>query len=439
MGSQTRRDLLRQAATIGVAAPAFIRNLLSAPPSDRVRFASFGAGNMAYQTLDGIATHANAKLVCVAEVDQERLANLNRKYAGTQVYEDWRRLLDKERKNLDAVCVATPDHMHAPIAMRAMQAGLHAYVQKPLAQNIKEVRKLTELAKKKKLVTQMGIQIHSYAQYKNGVQLIRDGAIGKVKQVYSWSFKEWGDPAPIPHRNDPVPAGFNWDLWLGVAAPRPYIEEYYHPGNWRKRTDFGTATFGDMGCHIYDPVFWALELTAPISVRSEGVAPTKENWALNSLIHYVFPETRYTEGPVKVTWHDGTQQPPEEIWATFGERRRPREGSMFMGTKGQLLMPHFTTPILLPDDQYKDYVQPQLTADNHYHQFVDAIQGKTKTTTAFDYSGPLTESVLLGPLASHFPNTTLEWDAKRLKFTNVREANQYVGRRYRKGWKVKGI
>jgi predicted dehydrogenase len=168
--------------------------------------------------------------------------------------------------------------MHAPIALSAMQLGLHAYVQKPLTHDIYEARRLAEMARKKKLVTQMGIQVHSSAQYRSAVQLIQSGAIGKVREVHSWSEKKWGDPAPLPDRSDPVPETLNWDHWLGTAAPRPYLRGYYHPSNWRKRIDFGTATFGDMGCHIYDPVFGSLELTAPVSVRSEVPAPTEHNW-----------------------------------------------------------------------------------------------------------------------------------------------------------------
>ena len=162
--------------------------------------------------------------------------------------------------------------MHAPITMRAMQQGLNVYTQKPLTQTIYEARQLTRVAREKKLVTQMGIQIHSHEVHRTVVATIQAGAIGKVKEVHSWSGKHWGDPQPRPDRSDPVPAGLNWDFWLGVAAERPFIAGYYHPGEWRKRLDFGTGTFGDMGCHILDPVFTALALTAPKSVRSEGGA-----------------------------------------------------------------------------------------------------------------------------------------------------------------------
>ena len=435
-----RRTFFRQAATAGFAAPFFVRDLISAPPSGKLRLASFGAGGMAYETLNGIARHPNVTLVCVAEIDSTRLSQTKQRYPDVRVYDDWRQMLKKERKNLDMACVGTPDHMHAPMAMSAMQLGLHVYVQKPLTHDIYEARKLTEMARKKKLITQMGIQIHSNREYQAAVQVIQAGAIGKIKEVHSWSNKKWGDTEPMPDRSDPVPATLKWDEWLGVAAPRPYIADYYHPVNWRKRIDFGTATFGDMGCHILDPVFDALRLTAPLSVRSEGPAPSRYSWALNSIIHYVFPGTPLTEGKtLNITWYDGDERPPKEAQAALGARRLPAQGSIFIGTKGAMLLAHIGMPVLLPEEQYKGFPIPAPEPANHYFQFVDAISGKAKATTALDYSGPLTEAVLLGPVATRFPNTTLEWDARKMKFKNSREATRYVRRQYRAGWKVKGL
>ena len=267
-----RRSFSKHLGATGIAVPCFVRELLSAPPSNRVRHASFGANGMAGGDMMSFAALPNVQIVCVAEVDLGRLELVQKHLPEGQVkvYQDWRKMLDKEHKNLDTVNVGTPDHMHAPMAMAAMQLGLHAYVQKPLAHEIFEVRRLTETAREKKLVTQMGIQIHSAAYYRIGVQVIRDGAIGKIRQTHSWSSKKWGDLSPLPTRSDPVPSTLNWDEWLGVCKPRPFIAGYYHPGEWRKRLDFGTGTFGDMGCHIFDPVFDALALTAPVSVRSEG-------------------------------------------------------------------------------------------------------------------------------------------------------------------------
>jgi predicted dehydrogenase len=361
-------------------------------------------------------------------------------YQGYDVYEDWRRMLDKEARNLDAVCVSTPDHMHAANGMASMLRGLPVYGQKPLAHDVSEVRKLTEVARKKRLVTQMGIQVHSRTEYKTATQMIQDGAIGKINEVHSWSEKKWGDPEPLPDRSDAVPSTLNWDLWLGVCDKRPYLEKYYHPAQWRKRTDFGTATFGDMGCHILDPVFSSLKLTAPVSVRSEGPPPTEHNWAVNTVIRYVFPATPYTEGAtVSINWYDGDERPPQEVQALVGPKPLPGQGSIFIGTKGVMLLPHVGNAMLFPEVEFKEYTMPQIESVNHYHEFVEAVLGNGTTSTPFDYSGPLTEAVLLGPIATRFPNTTLEWNAAKMKFRNSPEATQYVRRKYRSGWGVKGL
>lgn len=431
-----RRSFVKQA----VAAPFFVRHLLSAPPSGTLRLASFGADNMAWSTLDGIATHPKVTLACVAEIDSARIEKVKRKYPNAKIYADWRQMLAEQRRGIDIACVATPDHMHAPMAMSCMRQGIHVYVQKPLTHDLHEARQLRETARKKKLVTQMGIQVHSRRDYKIAVSLIRSGAIGKVKEVHSWSEKKWGDPDPLPDRSDPVPSTMSWDQWLGVAEPRPYLIDYYHPMNWRKRIDFGTATFGDMGCHILDPVFGAVGLTSPLTVRSDGPAPNHHSWAINAIVHFVFPGTPFTEGKtVNVTWYDGDERPPREVQALIEPVAMPGQGSIFAGTKGAMLLPHVGMPVLLPAAQFSGFVMPEAETVNHYHQFVDAVRGDKKTSTSFDYSGPLTETVLLGPLATRFPKTTLQWHAGKLKFGNSSEAGNLVSRRYRDGWNVKGL
>jgi predicted dehydrogenase len=387
------------------------------------------------------------QFVAVADVEPAKADALKKKFPELRVYADWRELLDKE-KELTSVNVSVPDHMHAPIAMSAMQRGLHVYGQKPLTHDIYETRRVTEFAREKKLVTQMGIQIHSSSVYRQAVLLVQTGAIGKVKEVHTWSSKKWGDTDAKPDRIDPVPAGFNWDAWLGVCAERPFIGQgWYHPGNWRKRLDFGTGTFGDMGCHIYDPVFKALALTAPLSVRSEGPAPNAHSWATDAVIHYVFPGTQFTEGKtVKVTWYDGDQRPPAEIQDLVRVKTAPDakpwkladQGSIIIGTEGVLLIPHVDRPKLFPVEKFVGFKMPDVKSADHWHQFVDAILGKDKTSANFDYAGPLTESVLLGSVASRFRNTTLAWNARKMTF-DVKDANQFVRRAYRKGWAVKGL
>jgi predicted dehydrogenase len=429
----TRRSLV-------TAAPFVVRELMSKPPSSTVRLAAFGADGMAFVTLDQIAQYPKVKLVCVAEVDAAKTAQVKKKYPEARLYQDWREMLVKERRNADICCVGTPDHMHAPQAMSAMRIGWHVYQQKPMAHDLHECRELAAMARKKKLVTQMGIQVHSRIEYRTVVALIQSGAIGKIKEVHSWSEKKWGDTDPLPKISETPPGSLNWDHWLGVATPRPYIKEVYHPVNWRKRLDFGTATFGDMGCHILDPVFASIGLTAPVAVRSEGPSPNGESWAINSVIHYVFPGTPITEGKtLPVSWYDGDERPPSQVKALLGSRPMPGQGSIFIGTKGVVLLPHTAMPVLLPEDQFKGYELPKSESQNHYRQFVDAVLGDAKASTPFDYAGPLTEAVLLGPLATRFPQTTLEWNSAKLRFTNSAEATRLVRRSYRGGWEVKGL
>jgi hypothetical protein len=441
----SRRDFLRRtvftSAGLWATAPFVTSGLRAAAAAgEPLLHASFGAGGMAASDIDGLTRRGGAKLVAVADVDQRRAEALKLKFPDVKIYQDWRVLLDKE-KSIQSVNVSVPDHMHAPIAMAALQLGKNVYCQKPLTHDIYETRQLTEVARKKKLVTQMGIQIHSSGVYRQAVAIVQSGAIGKIKEVHAFSDKKWGDSMPRPGRNDPVPESLAWDLWLGVAAERPFIGEgYYHPSNWRKRLDFGTGTFGYMGCHIYDPVFKALALTSPLSVRSEGPAPNQWNWAINAIVHYVFPGTAYTAGKtVNITWYDGDARPPQEIQALLGEEKLPGQGSVFIGTKGVMLLPHIGSAMLYPEKDFEGYQRPKVEEHDHWQQYVQACLGKDKTSANFDYSGPLTEAILLGTVATRFPQTTIEWNAKRLRFENVKEANPLVRRSYRRGWEVKGL
>jgi predicted dehydrogenase len=435
-----RRSFLRSLGLTAAAAPFVTRGWMVAAPNSRLNHASFGANGMAWSDIQAITHQPAVNLVAVADVDLNRFGEVKKAFPNAKLYQDWRELLDQE-KSLDSVNVSTPDHMHGPIAMSAVQLGKQVYCQKPLTHDIYETRQLTQAARERKLTTQMGIQIHSGPEYRTAVKLIQDLMIGKVKEVHTWSGKKWGDTDPMPGRTDPVPEGLNWDLWIGICAPRPFIGEgWYHPSNWRKRLDFGTGTFGDMGCHIYDPVFKALALTAPLSVRSEGAAPNTHSWATDAIIHYLFPGTAYTEGKlVKVTWYDGDQRPPKDVLGLLGQTEVPDQGSIFIGTKGVMLLPHIGLPVLLPEKDFEGYEKIRVPGDDHWRQWVEACLGRGKPAASFDYSGPLTESVLLGSVATRFPKTTLEWNAQKLKFTNVSEANRYVRRAYRKGWEVKGL
>ncbi|RUL83953.1 Gfo/Idh/MocA family protein [Tautonia sociabilis] len=433
-----RRSALKAIAG-GLAFPAILRSgARAASPNETLNHASFGASGMALADIRSLSASPHLRLVAVAEVDLNRVAEVKSLFPEVRVYQDYRELLDQET-DLDSVNVSTPDHMHAPITMEAIHRGLNVYTQKPLTQTIHEARQLTRAAADRGIVSQMGIQIHSHPVHKAVVATIQGGAIGEVREVHSWSGKQWGDRAPRPDRVDPVPEGFDWDGWLGVAAERPFIAGWYHPGNWRKRLDFGTGTFGDMGCHILDPVFGSLQLTSPIEVRSEGGSPNDHSWGLDSVVRYTFPKTPRTAETLTLTWYDGDCRPPAEIVALIGDRRLSDQGSIYIGSAGVLYSPYIADPVLLPAERFADYDRPSPEADNHYLQFVEACRGNGQTSTPFSYAGPLTEMVLLGCLATRFPEQSLSWDAEAMRVTNLAEANRFVRREYRKGYEVEGL
>lgn len=256
-----------------------------------------------------------------------------------------------------------------------------------------------------------------------------------------FSHKNWGDPNPRPDRSDPVPDSLNWDLWCGTGPKPAYINGYYHPGQWRKRLDYGTGTLGDMGCHIYSPMFGALGVRRPLSVKSIGGVPNATNWAIDEKFEYTFPGNAYAAGKtIKVTWTDGALRPPQELMELFGEKM-PDQGSIFIGTEGILLAPHSQLPIPYPREKFAEYRYPKLQPRDHYKDFVSAVRGENIKPIAdfVEYGGPLTETVLLGALSSRFPNKTLKWDAANLRFSNNNAANEFVRREYRKGWEVDGL
>jgi len=477
---RTRRSFLRDLALGMTAAPWVTRGLLAQSPNSIIHHASFGCAGMAMSDVTSISKHAAVKIVAGCDVDEKRTVEFRKKFPEARIYSDFRELLEKE-KDLQTVNVSTPDHMHAPIGVSALNCGLHVYGQKPLAHDLYEVRRMTEIAREKKRFTQMG----------TACKLIQDGAIGKVKEVHTWSSKKWGDNGPMPAKTDPAPelatalppeleaargivkrhdsgehvdaAAYhdamntlvklgdshllNWDLWLGVASERPFIGGgWYHPGNWRKRLDFGTGTFGDMGCHIYDPVFKALALTAPLSVHSSGPKPNEHSWATNAVIDYVFPGTAYTEGAtVRVVWYDGDERPPKDVQDTAkivkGEKGKslPDQGSIFLGTNGVMILPHIAQPRLVGEEVESRKIE-KVEGESHWNQFIETVRGnRPKADANWDYAGPLTEAVLLGSVATRFPKTMLEWDAAALKFTNVAEANAFVKCTYRAGREVAGL
>ncbi len=406
-----------------------------------MRHASFGGSGQALSDLNEFAKHPAFELVAVADVDLCRVDRLLQRFPKVRVYQDWREMLKKEHKNLDSVNVSTPDHMHAIQAIEAMRRKKHVYVQKPLAATLRETRALTEMARRTGVISQMGIQVSSTEGQRYGEWLVRSGVVGKIREVHTFSNKSWGDDKPLPEAVDAVPPTLDWDEWLGVAAERPFKRGVYHPGNWRRRVGFGTGTLGDMGCHIYSPPYRALKLTSPTRVTAYGPAPTDESWAIKAKVHLVYPGTEYTAGQtVDMWWYDGGELPPDTLRAQIGGSL-PEQGSIVVGTDGLLVLPHGSDAFVLPREKMERLQKPEIPPRDHYAEFVDAVLagGATPCSASFDYSGPLTESVLIGNVAARFPGETLPFDAMTLTFTGKSQANEYLTRSYRDGYEIKGV
>jgi predicted dehydrogenase len=381
------------------------------------------------------------------------MAAAAKKHPKARKYQYWRELFEKEGDNIDSVNVTTPDHMHAPITMTALQMGKHVYCQKPLTHDVFQARKIAQAAKLAGVVTQMGIQLSSSVGARMSVEMLQKGAIGKVKEVFLWSNKDPSKYRPIgprPKKTDPIPPELDWDAWCGTAPMRPYVHGVYHPTWWRGWLDFGCGWLGDMGCHIMDMPYRALGLSMPIAVKAQvepkwrnDPARRVETFPTWQIVKYTYAGTDLTtDKTIDITWSDGFKYPPAEFQKTLLEGRKyPSQGALLIGEKGVMLMPHGSGPQLLPTEKLKGVARPRPKPMNHYHQFIDAILGKNggKTQASFDYAGPLSEMVLLGTVALHFPDKTLKWDAPNMKVTNLPDANKYIRQSCRKKWQVKGL
>ncbi len=438
----SRRVFLGQMAA-GVAAPLiFPRLSLAAPANSRLQHAAIGVGGQGASDLASIFSSGKVDVVALCDIDELTLQKAAQTYPGARLYRDWREMLEQEEKHIDSVQVSTPDHMHAPAAMSAIRKGKHVYCEKPLTHEVYEARKLRLAAKRRGVATQMGIQIHSHDFYRTGVHWLREGAIGKVVAWHSWSAAVYTiDDKKRPEGSDPIPAHVDWDRWVGVAPERPYKQDVYHPFKWRAWRDFGGGATGDFGCHIFDPVFTALEITAPLTIRCETECVSNEVHPAWTVGHYVFPGTDFTAGKtIEATWMDGGRKPDVSLSPHLpAGHELPPSGSMIIGEEGTLILPHVGTPHLYPDDKFANYPKPELAPKDHYHEFVEAALGNGVCGANFDFAGPLTEAVLLANVANRFPGETLTWNAKRLRFSEHDAANKLLRREYRDGWDVRGL
>ena len=437
--SWQRRDFLKTSVVLAAGGiwPQFA---YSASPNGKLRTAHIGVGGMGAGDLGSVASHKMVEVAALCDVDSSRLRDAHSKHPPAKTFSDYRELFAEMADSIDAVVVSTPDHTHAPAAMSALNHNKPVYCQKPLTHEVFEARQLRLVSEKKALPTQMGIQVHSSTIYRRAVAMIQSGVIGKVRQVHAWSGKNWGyDGGPFKNTSEP-PGNLAWNLWLGTAEERPFVPGVYHPANWRKLIDFGTGTLGDMGVHIFDTPYAALELTAPKWAKTTCRKPTGVGHPERNIVQYEFPGTKYTTDSLIWTWYDGGYAPPdaEEVGLPQGTKL-PSQASLFIGEEGQMLLPHVSEAQLFPENKFQDYKRPEISGNNHYHQWVDACLGQGETSASFSYGGPLTEALLLGVVANRFPEQKLIWNAEKLEVTNLQQANALIKREYRKEFQVEGL
>jgi len=442
----SRRDFLGSAAAAAAAFTIVPRHVLGGtgnnPPSEKLNIAGIGVGGRGANVLEGLESQ---NIVALCDVDWHHAAGTFRRYPEARKYRDFREMLDREGKNIDAVTVATPDHVHAVASIAAIKRGKHVYCEKPLTHSVYEARKLAEAAREHNVATQMGNQGQASEETRLMCEYIWDGAIGPVRQVHVWTDRPsnglfnvfWPQGIDRPKETPPVPETLNWDLWLGPAPDRPYHPAYL-PFKWRGWWDFGTGALGDMGCHRLDPVFRALKLVHPTSVEAASTLVNKETYPVASIVHYNFP-ARQDMPPVTVTWYDGGLKPPRPDEMDEGEQMGTN-GVLFIGDKGKMLEHR-----LISESRRQEYGKPPQVlprSPGHFEEWIEACKGGKLAGSNFDWAGPLAEVVLLGNVALRvelremLTRTKLLWDGPNMKITNIPEANEFLRREYRDGWNL---
>jgi predicted dehydrogenase len=437
-----RQFLKRTAATsVAVTLPLMVSSRVFGA-NDRLNLAAIGAGGRGADDLEGLKSQ---NIVALCDVDWKNAAGSFEKYPNTARYKDFRQMLDRE-KSIDAVMVATPDHIHAVATMAVIKHGKPVYCEKPLTRTVHEARAVARAAREAKVATQMGNQGMAFEGNRQIKEWLAAGVIGAVREVHVWSDrptrrgkKEWWWPQAIerPVDTPPVPDTLDWDLWLGPAPHRPYHPAYV-PFRWRGWWDFGSGGLGDMGIHNLAPVFSALKLGPPTSVHSSSTPVFPESLPAAAMVHYDFPALG-DRPAVKVHWYDGGLVParPDELEVDLELDRE--DGIIFVGDKGKILVEGWggEKPRLIPESRNKAFVRPPKTLPRsigHYEEWIEACKKGTPTESNFDFAGPLTEAVLLGSISVRMGGEKLVWDAPNFKITNLPEANNYLHYEYRKGW-----
>ena len=418
------------AASTAIAAAPLVKVFAAGEVKNPVRLAVIGVADRGAENLKGVAAES---IVALCEIDEPRAVAARKQFPKAQFFTDYRAMLDKVGKEIDAVVVSTPDHTHAHATLSAIALGKHVYCEKPLCHTVGEVRRVMKAAAAKKVVTQMGTQIHAGDNYRRVVEIVQSGKLGAVQRVHVWCSRR-----PDPGRVMKAPVNrlkFDLDQWLG-----PVPEDFFYAGHlnwphfhWRWWWPFGGGVLADMGCHFTDLPFWALELGSPSAVKATGTElPNADNTVPQTLrVDYTFPATK-GRGEVKLTWYHGVPGPDLD-----GKVRFPgfNDGVLFEGEGGKKLLANYTKYQLLPDEFAKDSKAPDVTVAKsvgHHQEWLDAIRGDGKTLCHFGYSGPLTETVLLGNVA-YRAGVELKWDDDK-GLTDSKEANALLSLEPRKGW-----
>jgi predicted dehydrogenase len=450
----TRRKFLRATALAGSAFALVPRHVLGGPgqisPNEKLGIAGIGVGNMGGINLKACAAE---NIVALCDIDQDYAAKTFQAFPKAKVYRDFRDVLDKQ-KDIEAVIIGTPDHSHAVIGMAAIRAGKHVYIQKPLAHSVQEARLLTEAAREHNVISQMGNQGHSGEGTRRICEWLWAGLIGRVREVHAWTNRPvWpkGVEVERPKETPPVPAGLDWERWIGPANYRPY-HPAYAPGRWRAWWDFGTGSLGDMGCHILDAPFWGMKFKYPVSVEGcistywqdlwKKTEPTLETYPRSTIVRYEFP-ARENLPACKLTWWDGGMMPPRPETLDPDESLGDSDGGdIFVGEKGVIICGCYgKNPRVFPDDlmAQANKIAPTIERipgglDGHEKDWVRACKTGKPASSNFDYAGPLSETVLMGNLAVRYPGRKLLWHGAKMQITNDAQANTYVCRKYRAGW-----
>jgi predicted dehydrogenase len=449
-GKTSRRELLKSAVAVAAftIVPRHVLGQGQTPPSEKINLAAVGTRGQAASDIGQLAPGNN--IVALCEVDRReggRRSSVIPKFPDAKVYEDFRQMLAEMGDKIDAVIVATPDHTHAVAALAAIKRGKHVYCEKPLAHSVGEIRALMKAAQEHKVVTQLGNQGHSYEAIRVFCEWIWDGAIGQVHTVHCSCGYNNSALSDLPRlgEKEEVPAGLNWDLWLGPAQERPY-HSFYLPGSWRRWTAFGSGTIGDWVCHVADPVFWALDLGAPQSVVAQvkdyDPKTQGETYPAGDVITFEFP-AKGSRGPVTLVWHSGTEKIPTPKELEPGRKGITTydTGAYVYGDKGVIAYgSHGAEPVrIIPETAMKAYKLPAHKiprVKNHYADWLQAIRESRKAGSDFSYGGPLAELAMLGIIALKMPGSKLQWDGPNMRFTNSDEANRYITPSYRQGWSL---